>query len=65
MPALHNSLGMPHAHLNLRSLEKRANWAGQNAGIILVFCIVGIIAIGVISLFVYRKVTARKAARAT
>ncbi|PGH28349.1 hypothetical protein GX50_08913 [[Emmonsia] crescens] len=44
-------------------LTKRKNWAGKNAGVVLVFCIVFIIAVGLISLFVYRWNLRRKAAR--
>ncbi|OJD10451.1 hypothetical protein AJ78_08543 [Emergomyces pasteurianus Ep9510] len=44
-------------------LAKRSNWAGQNAGVMLVFCILFVIAIGLISLFVYRWMLRRKAAR--
>ncbi|KKZ63925.1 hypothetical protein EMCG_01784 [[Emmonsia] crescens] len=44
-------------------LTKRSNWAGRNAGVVLVFCIVFIIAVGLISLFAYRWNLRRKAAR--
>ncbi|KAE8154465.1 hypothetical protein BDV25DRAFT_147723, partial [Aspergillus avenaceus] len=40
---------------------KRSNWAGENPGVILVFCIVFIVAVGIIALFAYRRWMARKA----
>ncbi|MCJ1357980.1 MAG: hypothetical protein MMC33_007977 [Icmadophila ericetorum] len=59
MAALDYSLISRDAH---NILAKRANnWAGHNPGIILVFCIVFIVAVGLISLFIYRKLLARKA----
>ncbi|KAE8353408.1 hypothetical protein BDV28DRAFT_133275 [Aspergillus coremiiformis] len=42
---------------------KRSNWASENPGVILVFCIVFIVAVGIISLFAYRTWMARKAKR--
>ncbi|MCJ1235521.1 hypothetical protein MMC14_003490 [Varicellaria rhodocarpa] len=42
-------------------LNPHRNWAYRNPGIVLVFCIVFIVAVGLISLFIYRKVLARKA----
>ncbi|KAE8370925.1 hypothetical protein BDV27DRAFT_119178 [Aspergillus caelatus] len=40
---------------------KRSNWAGENPGVILVFCIVFIVGVGVVSLFAYRMWMKRKA----
>ncbi|KAI9810515.1 MAG: hypothetical protein M1826_003535 [Phylliscum demangeonii] len=45
--------------------KKNNNWAGRNAGVVLVFAIVFVIVMGLILLFVYRKLLARRAARAT
>jgi hypothetical protein len=42
------------------ALERR-DWASENPGPILVFCIVFIVAMGVIILFLYRKWMARRA----
>ncbi|RAK96620.1 uncharacterized protein BO80DRAFT_468416 [Aspergillus ibericus CBS 121593] len=42
---------------------KRSNWASENPGVVLVFCIVFIVAVGIIALFIYRKCMARKAAK--
>lgn len=42
-------------------IVKRSNWAGENPGVILVFCIVFIVGVGIISLFAYRLWMKRKA----
>lgn len=61
MPALDRSLLARHAH---RSLNKRAdNWASENPGVIVVFAIIGAIAILLLVLFVQRRLQARRAAR--
>ncbi|OAX77778.1 hypothetical protein ACJ72_07919 [Emergomyces africanus] len=44
-------------------LAKRNNWPRQNVGVMLVFCIVFVIAAGLIGLFVHRWMLRRKAAR--
>ncbi|KAJ5682185.1 hypothetical protein N7462_005350 [Penicillium macrosclerotiorum] len=40
---------------------KRGNWASREPGVILVFCIVFVVAVGIIALFAYRKWMKRKA----
>ena len=67
MPALDLSQLAYHAHMAAHQLvrRKRKNWAGKNAGVVLVFCIVLVIAFGLIVLFLYRKILARRAARIT
>ncbi|KAJ6120473.1 hypothetical protein N7523_004753 [Penicillium sp. IBT 18751x] len=45
----------------LRLLIKRGNWASENPGVILVFCIVFLVALGIIALFAYRRYLKRKA----
>jgi len=57
MPALPNSIVARRA---VSQIAKR-NWAGQEAGVIVVFCIVFIVGVGLISLFVHKKLVARKA----
>lgn len=47
---------------SLHQLAKR-NWADNNVGVIVVFCIVFIVAVGLITLFTYRKMMAKKALR--
>ena len=60
MPALDLSLVARDANL---LVKRKSNWAGHEAGVVLVFCIVFILVVGFIGLFVYRKILARKAAR--
>jgi len=45
-------------------LARRSNWAGQEAGVILVFCIVFIVACGVAGVCIGRWISRRRAARA-
>jgi hypothetical protein len=64
----HSSRIMPAISLATRDqtmhqLVRRGNWASHNAGVVLVFCIVFIVAVGLASLFIYRKWAARKAAK--
>jgi ABC-type taurine transport system substrate-binding protein len=49
----------------LNHLVARKNWAYKNPGVVLVFCIVGVVAILLIFLFVQKKLHARKMARGT
>jgi hypothetical protein len=44
-------------------LSKRSNWASREAGVIVVFCVVFIVATGLISLWVSRLISRRRAAR--
>ncbi|VBB75208.1 Putative protein of unknown function [Podospora comata] len=45
------------------ALSKRQNWAAQEPGVITVFCIVGVVGIGLICLFIYKKLVARRERR--
>lgn len=45
----------------INMMAKRSNWAGKNAGVMVVFCILFIVGVGLVTLFIYRKVMARKA----
>ncbi|MCJ1251630.1 hypothetical protein MMC30_008865 [Trapelia coarctata] len=65
MPALNLALTplIPRTSSELVKRINNDNWAGHNPGVVLVFCIVFIVALGLISLFVYRKMLARRAAR--
>ncbi|KAI8718642.1 hypothetical protein NCS52_00643600 [Fusarium sp. LHS14.1] len=45
-------------------LVKRKNWAAREPGVMVVFCIVGVVAIGLIGLFIHKKLAARKANKA-
>lgn len=63
MPAF--TPGLVAGDLQSHQLVRRgSNWASHNVGVTLVFCIVFIIASGLIGLFLYRKLLARKARRA-
>ncbi|KAH8685693.1 hypothetical protein BGZ60DRAFT_522977 [Tricladium varicosporioides] len=44
-------------------LAKRGNWASHEAGVIVVFCIVFIVAAGLIALFLTRLISRKRAAR--
>ena len=57
MPAIQNSIV---ARDTLAHLAKR-NWASQEPGVIVVFAIVFIVGVGLLSLFISRKLAARKA----
>ncbi|KAL1624982.1 hypothetical protein SLS54_003708 [Diplodia seriata] len=48
----------------LHRLVKRKNWAAREPGVILVFCIVGAIVILLLSLFTWKKLQARRVAKA-
>jgi hypothetical protein len=58
MPAVNTALV---ARDVLSPIAKRDNWAAQEPGVILVFCIVFVVAVGVISVWIHRKLAARKA----
>jgi hypothetical protein len=49
----------------LHQLVKRKNWAGKHPGVILVFAIVATVVILLVSLALHKKLTARRAAKAT
>ncbi|KAL1836558.1 hypothetical protein VTJ49DRAFT_4919 [Mycothermus thermophilus] len=45
-------------------LAKRSNWASENSGVVLVFCIVFVVGVGLIGLFIYKKMIARRERKA-
>lgn len=47
--------------VSLHLFAKRRNWASENPGVVLVFCIVFVVSAGIISLFAYRQWMKRKA----
>jgi hypothetical protein len=57
MAVINKVSNYPHIH----HLLKRHNWASKNPGVILVFCIVFIVALGLGTLFIYRKMLRKKA----
>ncbi|KAK2043252.1 hypothetical protein LZ31DRAFT_595777 [Colletotrichum somersetense] len=69
-PTLHSSLPFKMPSVNsiiardaVHQLAKRKNWASQEAGVIVVFCIVFIVAVGVAGLMISRCLSRRKAKR--
>ncbi|CAI4215054.1 unnamed protein product [Parascedosporium putredinis] len=48
----------------LVQLAKRKNFASKNPGVILVFCIVFIVAVGLLALWLHKFLARRRAARA-
>ncbi|KAK4217133.1 hypothetical protein QBC37DRAFT_62638 [Rhypophila decipiens] len=59
MPAVNYSLVARDSFSHL--FKREENWAKQEAGVIVVFCIVFVVGVGLISLFIYKKLAARKA----
>jgi len=49
----------------VHQFAKRSNWAGKEAGVIVVFCVVFVVAAGLLGLAVSRAISRRKAARPT
>ncbi|KAK4226504.1 hypothetical protein QBC38DRAFT_456168 [Podospora fimiseda] len=45
-------------------IARRSNWAAENVGVMVVFCIVGTVALGLIVLFAHKKIVARRDRRA-
>ncbi|KAJ5651532.1 uncharacterized protein N7484_005255 [Penicillium longicatenatum] len=46
---------------SVHQITKRSNWASKNPGVVLVFCIVFLVGLGIVSLFIYRRVLQKKA----
>ncbi|KAK0759970.1 hypothetical protein N5P37_007046, partial [Trichoderma harzianum] len=44
-------------------LVKRKNWAAREPGVIVVFCIVFIVAVGLIGLFIHKQCAKRRASK--
>ncbi|TKA63987.1 hypothetical protein B0A49_10118 [Cryomyces minteri] len=63
MAAIDKSL-LARSEAQLHQLVKRKNWAARQPGVILVFCIIAAIVILLTSIFFYRKLQARRRARA-
>jgi hypothetical protein len=45
-------------------IAKRSNWPAKNAGVMVVFCIVFVVGVGLIALFIHKKLQARKERKA-
>lgn len=61
MPAVNTALV---ARETISTIAKRQNWAQKEAGVVVVFAIVFVVAVGLIGLFVGRKISAARARRA-
>ncbi len=48
----------------LSHLAKRENWAQEEAGVVVVLCIVFVVAVGLSALFIHKKLAARRASKA-
>lgn len=46
-------------------LVRRSNWAGREAGVIVVFCVVFVVAVGLITVYITRVLAKRRAMRST
>lgn len=44
-------------------LTKRTDWPRENAGVMVVFCVVFVVAVGLLALFFYKKMLARREKR--
>lgn len=58
MPAINNAIV---ARDTFSHIAKRENWAQQEAGVVVVFAIVFVVAVGLIGLFISRKISAARA----
>ncbi|KAI7774166.1 hypothetical protein LA080_009214 [Diaporthe eres] len=58
MPAINNALVAREA---ISHITKRENWAQQEAGVVVVFCIVFVVAVGIIGLVISKKISAARA----
>ncbi|KAK4452378.1 hypothetical protein QBC34DRAFT_377386 [Podospora aff. communis PSN243] len=47
------------------ALVARDNFASREPGVMVVFCIVGVVGLGLLGLFISRKISARRAAKQT
>ncbi|KAI1650238.1 hypothetical protein F4813DRAFT_5234 [Daldinia decipiens] len=61
MPAINNAVV---ARDTLSHIVRRENWAQQEAGVIVVFCIVFVVAVGLIGLWISKAVAKRRATKA-
>jgi hypothetical protein len=60
MPAINSAIV---ARDTISQIAKRENWAKHEAGVIVVFCIIFVVGVGLLGLFISKKLAARKAAR--
>lgn len=63
MPAIQRSVVVRDT-LNLIA-KRHSNWAGKEAGVIVVFCVVFIVLVGLVALFIHKKCAARRERKGT
>ncbi|EQK99703.1 hypothetical protein G6O67_008631 [Ophiocordyceps sinensis] len=51
---------MPAIHTSLLARAEERNWAYRNPGVTLVFAIVGVVGIGLIALWIYKRMLKRR-----
>ncbi|KAI1344773.1 hypothetical protein F5Y15DRAFT_5041 [Xylariaceae sp. FL0016] len=61
MPAINTAIV---ARDTFGHIAKRQNWAAKEAGVVVVFCIVFVVALGLICLWISKCITRRKAKKA-
>ncbi|KAI1808114.1 hypothetical protein F4811DRAFT_335989 [Daldinia bambusicola] len=61
MPAISNAVV---ARDTLNHIVRRQNWAQQEPGVIVVFCIVFIVGVGLVGLFISKAIAKRRAKKA-
>jgi hypothetical protein len=49
---------------SLHQLVRRGSWPSENVGVMVVFCIVFVVAVGLLSIFLHKKFMAKRAAKA-
>jgi hypothetical protein len=63
MAAIDTSL-LARSENTLNELVKRKNWAGREPGVVLVFCIIGALALLLVGIYVHKKLSERRARKA-
>lgn len=63
MPAIHFS-PLANKPISYRGIAKRDNWAAEEPGVVLVFCIVFIVGCGILALIIHRSWKQHKEERA-
>ncbi|KAJ5457731.1 hypothetical protein N7475_009119 [Penicillium sp. IBT 31633x] len=57
----HAKTAYPSLYSIIKRSGKKGNWANRNRGVVLVFCIVFLVVVGIIALYAYRRILRRKA----
>ncbi|KAJ5782322.1 hypothetical protein N7457_004096 [Penicillium paradoxum] len=56
----HGNSASPSLHSIVKRSGHKGNWANRNRGVVLVFCIVFLVVVGIMALFGYRRFLKRK-----